>query len=47
MKINWFRLIGKILGLAFAVVLIKLFLAEEDGWCEVISDMMRGVALFW
>ena len=45
MKINCYRLLGQILGLGFAVLLIKMFLAPEDGWLEIIEVMMKGVVL--
>ena len=43
MKINWDSLLGKILGLAFAVLLIKMFIAPEDDWWEIVGDMVRGI----
>jgi len=43
MKINWTNLLGRILGLAFAVFLIKTFLAPEVGWWEIVEDMIRGL----
>ena len=41
MKVNLYNLLGRILGLGFVVVLIKMFLAQDDGGWEVIGDMMR------
>ena len=41
MKIYWDRLLGEILGLVFAVVLIKMFFAQDDSWWEIVGDMMR------
>jgi hypothetical protein len=45
MKINFYTL-GKILGLGFAVVLIKMFFAPDDTWLNIIGTMLKGVALW-
>ena len=47
MNINYYYLFGKILGLAFAVVIIKMFLAPMDGWFEIVEVMMRGVVCYF
>ena len=28
------------------VVLIKMFLAPEDGWWDIVVDMVRGIGWF-
>ena len=43
MKVNWDRLLGELLGVVFAVVLIKWFMAPEDGWWEIIEQMVKGM----
>ena len=46
MKIEWDRLAGKIAGLLFAVVVIKMFLAKENSWLEIVGDMIKGIVLW-
>ena len=47
MKVNWDRLAGKIAGLIFAVVVVKLWLAKDDSWLEIVGDMIKGIVLWW
>ena len=46
MKVNWDRLAGKIAGLIFAVVVVKLWLAKDDSWLEIVGDMIKGIVLW-
>ena len=43
MKVKWEKLLGQLLGVVFAVVLIKLFMAPEYGWWEIIEQMVKGM----
>ena len=47
MKIEWYRLGGKVAGLIFAVVVVKMFLAKDDSWLEIVGDMIKGIVLWW
>ena len=44
MKMNLYNLLGKILGLSFAVVFIKMLLDPGDRWWEIIEQMVKGMA---
>lgn len=43
MKIQWDSLCGKICGIGFSIVLIKMFLAPERGWWEIIKIILKGL----
>ena len=41
------NLFWKIVGMGFAVLLIKWFLAPDDDWLEIVWDMVRGLVMFF
>jgi hypothetical protein len=43
MKINWERLLGRILGLIFAVWIVKTYWAEDLGCWEIVEQMVKGI----
>ena len=43
MNINWDKLTGRILGLLFAVWIVKTYWAKELGCWEIVEKMVRGI----
>jgi hypothetical protein len=43
MNIDWDKLLGRILGLIFAVWIVKTYWAEDLGWWEIVEQMVRGI----
>jgi hypothetical protein len=43
MGINGYKFLGQILGLAFAVVLVRWLWASDDSWWKIVEQMMKGI----
>ena len=46
MNIDWYNLFWKIVGMGFGAVLIKMFLAPEDSWLEIVGDIIKGLVMW-